>query len=154
MNPGAAADSASSAQRVEKPSLQSEPAEYRANSLPLPEARDSAPTYPHETRPAAAPSSAASARPQAPAAGYASEIARSQSTLSGARREEALQKRAYEGTTPMSAPPRNPAEWIRTILKLKSEGKNEQVLKELVEFRKYYPAYPLPDELKPLAAAK
>ena len=151
---GAAADAAA-AQRVEKPSLQREPADFRANTQPLPEVRDSAPTYPHEARPSGSQATApALQRPQQPATGYASEMARSQSTLSAARKEEALQKRAYEGTSPMTAPPRNPAEWIRTILKLKSEGKNEQVLKELVEFRKHYPAYPLPEELKPLAAAK
>ena len=33
-------------------------------------------------------------------------------------------------------------------------GKTEQVTKELTEFRKLFPAYQLPEELKPLAAAK
>ena len=52
-----------------------------------------------------------------------------------------------------SAAHRDPAEWIKAIMKLRAEGKTEQVTKELAEFQKMYPAYQLPDELKPLAAA-
>ena len=50
-----------------------------------------------------------------------------------------------------AAPPlRDPAEWIKAIQKLRFEGKAEQVTKELAEFRRHYPHYVLPDELKNL----
>ena len=50
-----------------------------------------------------------------------------------------------------AAPPlRDPAEWIKAIQKLRVEGKAEQVTKELAEFRRHYPQYVLPGELKNL----
>ncbi len=53
--------------------------------------------------------------------------------------------------TMAAAPPlRAPVEWIKAIQKLRTEGKSEQVTKELTEFRRQYPLYPLPDELKQL----
>jgi hypothetical protein len=164
---GAAADPAQAGQRQEKPSLLSEPAEYRANTQPLPEVRDSAPTYPNEQRPSIPlPNTYLSpprqAREPVAGAGTVTGSVRAPSTAAAVRKEEALQKRGAELAPPPSAPPslsaaaapRDPAEWIKAILKLRSEGKNEQVLKELAEFRKLHPAYPLPDELKPFAAAK
>jgi hypothetical protein len=62
---------------------------------------------------------------------------------------EPLQKRSFEGLTSRVSPAhRDPAEWMRAILKLKSEGKIEQMGKELAEFRKTFPAYSIPDELR------
>ena len=57
---------------------------------------------------------------------------------------------APAGTGMLAAAPhvREPGEWIKAIQKLRTEGKAEQVVKELTEFRKQYPLYPLPDELK------
>ncbi len=158
---GAAAETAPGAQRErqEKPSLQREPADFRAGNQPLPEVRDSVPAYPSEKRQSAA--GAASTAPKLQAAprpeqgqSEAAAIAALARAQSAARRDESLQKRSYEGTTTQTSPPRDPADWIKSILKLRAEGKSEQVLKELVEFRKHYPAYPLPDELKALAAAR
>jgi hypothetical protein len=66
-----------------------------------------------------------------------------------ARKEEALQRRSFEGQTSMVSPARaTAAEWIKRFRKLRSEGKLEQVTKELAEFRKTFPAYVLPDDLK------
>ena len=93
---------------------------------------------------------------QQSAGGYASDLARAPSmAMAKTRKEESAQKRAAEAmpqTSTPASPPRDPAEWIKAILKLRAEGRHEQVLKELAEFRKQHPAYPLPDELKPLAA--
>ena len=41
-----------------------------------------------------------------------------------------------------------PAEWLKRIEKLKQEGKQEEVKKELEAFRKRYPDYPIPAGLK------
>lgn len=49
-----------------------------------------------------------------------------------------------------AAHPRDPAEWVKAILKLKTEGRTEQMLKELADFRKQYPQYVLPEELRNL----
>src|SRR5207249_4501583 len=131
--------------------------EYRANSQPLPEVRDSAPTYPNELRPSIPlPNTYVAPRPpharesqSSGATGSVSGLTR-QSAAMPSRKEETLQKRSFEGPPSMAstaALPRDPAEWLKIILKLRAEGKTEQVMKELVEFRKQFPAYALPDEL-------
>jgi hypothetical protein len=152
-----ASDSAPAVQRLEKPSLLSEPTESRSSNQPLPEVRDSAPTYPNEVRPSIPlPNTYVSPRPPVrdaheSAAGNLSGAGRS--SAMAARKEEAVQKRSFEGQTSMVTPAhRDPAEWMKAILKLRAEGKAEQVTKELAEFRKQFPAYALPEELKPFAA--
>lgn len=47
-----------------------------------------------------------------------------------------------------AAPERSPLTWIEDIRKLKSQGKTEEAGRELAEFRKRYPEYPLPDDLR------
>jgi hypothetical protein len=135
----AAAADAGPAQRLEKPSLLSEPTESRLTANPpLPEVRDSAPTYPHEARPSI-PLPYTYTTPHAPARNAASGLAAATGSLAG--RAPAM----------AAAPPlRDPAEWIKAIQKLRTEGKSEQVTKELTEFRRQYPLYPLPDALKQL----
>ncbi|MEP6702940.1 MAG: hypothetical protein ABJB04_08100 [Betaproteobacteria bacterium] len=157
------AASAAAPQRTEKPSLLSEPSDVRAGNQPLPEVRDSVPAYPNEFR-SSIPLPGTYVLPPRPqvrenagaaAAGNIAGLVRS--PAAAARKEESLQKRSFEGPPSMAStapPPRDPAEWIKIILKLRAEGKTEQVTKELAEFRKLFPAYQLPDELKPLAAAK
>jgi len=147
------ADKALAEPHYEKPSLITEPADARTNA-PLPEVRDSVPTYSNEVRssiplPNTYISPRAAARDSAqPGAGGAGGRTSGQS----ARKEEALQRRSFEGQTSMVSPaPRDPAEWIRAMQKLRTEGKLEQVTKELAEFRKTFPTYALPDDLKALA---
>ena len=89
----------------------------------------------------------------------AGRIAAPQSSLA-ARKEDAADRRvadkASASVSASAAAPllaanvaaRDPAEWVKAIQKLRSEGKNDQVSKELAEFRKLHPAYVLPDELK------
>jgi hypothetical protein len=43
---------------------------------------------------------------------------------------------------------RSPEEWIKTIRQLKAEGKAADVDRELAEFKKRYPEYRLPDDLR------
>ena len=182
--PAPATADADPAQRLEKPSLLSEPTESRMANQPVPEVHDSAPTYPNEMRPslplpytytvpraatresasksAAAPGSGA-APPSAAAVGAlasrSATVASAAQQSSAIRKEEALERRAPEkAASSMPAapatmfaaapPPRDPVQWIKDIQKLRSEGKAEQVTKELAEFRKQYPQYLLPDELK------
>jgi hypothetical protein len=122
--------------------LLSEPADSPMSAhQPLPEVRDSAPTYAHEAQPSAPHPNpypaAAPARSAAPGAGAAL------GALAGGTS-------APPATVNMAAAPpmRDPAEWIKAIQKLRTEGKTEQVTKELTEFRRQYPLHPLPDELK------
>ena len=46
------------------------------------------------------------------------------------------------------APERAPQAWLEDIRKLKAEGKPEEAGRELAEFRKRYPDYALPDDLR------
>lgn len=46
-----------------------------------------------------------------------------------------------------------PQLWLKRIQLMKSEGKVKEAEEELVKFRKRYPDYPLPEELKPKEAA-
>jgi hypothetical protein len=162
---------ARTADTAEKPSNLTEPADARPGSgQPTPEARDSsqAPSYPNEPPRQSLPYSYSSGRPPSrdaklasPAAGSLAGLARQntpQQPAAAARKDEPVAKR-MEAAPSMAAAPassaahRDPAEWIKAIMKLRAEGKTEQVTKELAEFQKMYPAYQLPDELKPLAAA-
>jgi hypothetical protein len=164
----AAAD-ASLAQRPEKPSLLSEPTESRINAnQPVPEVRDSAPTYPDELRssfplpntPYVAPRAAArDAAGLGAATGSLAGKISARRQLAATRKEDAAERRAADKSaspastapTMAAAPPlRDPVEWIKAIQKLRTEGKSEQVTKELTEFRRQYPLYSLPDELKQL----
>lgn len=43
---------------------------------------------------------------------------------------------------------RSPQSWLEDILRLKAEGKTEEVGRELAEFRKRYPGYALPEDLR------
>jgi hypothetical protein len=96
------------------------------------------------TAPSAAPSPAFA--PPAPAAPAAPSLEARDAVAASA---EPLQKRSFEGLTSRVSPAhRDPAEWMRAILKLRSEGKIEQMSKELAEFRKTFPVYPIPEALK------
>ena len=46
------------------------------------------------------------------------------------------------------APERTPQAWLEDIRKLKAEGKPDEAGRELAEFRKRYPDYALPDDLR------
>jgi hypothetical protein len=125
--------------RPGKVSLLSEPTESRMNAnQPVAEVRDSAPTYPNEARPSI-PLPYTYMTPRAARDSAPGSMAAASGSLSG------------RGASPQlaAAPPvREPAEWIKAIQKLRIEGKTEQVTKELAEFRRQYPSYVLPVELK------
>ncbi|MBP8296950.1 MAG: hypothetical protein KAX84_12630 [Burkholderiales bacterium] len=149
--PAASAD-AGAAPRLEKPSLQSAPVESRLlPSQAIPEVRDSAPTYPNEVQSSiplpytyATPRAAARDAAASGGAGYPAGPAAGAAAGSAAGRVAPPQQLAA------AAPRRDPVEWIKAIQKLRTEGKSEQVLKELIEFRRQHPRYQLPDELKNL----
>lgn len=131
---------------------------------PVAEVPDSAPTYPGEQR-SSIPlpytytmprksrdtSVAGTVAPPSTAA----RSAASQPSLA-ARKEDSADRRVAEKSLAAATAPslaanaaaRDPAEWVKAIQKLRSEGKNDQVSKELAEFRKLHPAYVLPDDLK------
>ena len=165
-----AATDAAPAQRLDKSSLLSEPIESRMSNAPVAEVHDSAPTYPNESRPSL-PLPYTYTLPRAPARDAAPGAGAAAGSLGGrgagpqqssaTRKEEALERRAPEKSASSMAaapatmfaaapPPREPVQWIKDIQKLWSEGKTEQVMKELVEFKKQYPQHPLPEELKNL----
>lgn len=147
-------DKATAEPRYEKPSLVTEPADARTSNAPLPEVRDAVPSYPNEVR-SSIPLPGTYISPRAPARDSAQSGAggaTGRTSAQSARKEEALQRRSFEGQTSMVSPAhRDPAEWIKAIQKLRSEGRLEQVTRELAEFRKTFPAYVLPDDLKALA---
>jgi len=50
--------------------------------------------------------------------------------------------------TTLGAPERTPEKWLEDIRKLKTEGKTTEAERELAEFKKRYPDYRLPDDLR------
>ncbi|MBK8742135.1 MAG: hypothetical protein IPM02_22705 [Betaproteobacteria bacterium] len=151
---------AGAAPRLEKPSLQSAPVESRL--LPgqaIPEVRDSAPTYPNEVqssiplpytyatpRAAARDAAAAGGASSSAGSGAASSAGPAAGSVAGSAAGRFAQSQQLAAAPPL----RDPVEWIKAIQKLRAEGKSGQVLKELTEFRRQHPRYPLPDELKNL----
>ena len=93
----------------------------------------------------AQPQSVEGARIQAPAppaaaseaSPLASSIAAPRSTVRGTLANDAVK-----------AAERSPQKWIEDIRKLMAEGKFEDVGSELAQFRKRYPDYPLPEDLR------
>ena len=118
--------------------MQSEVTEPRA-SASIAEVPDSAPTYPNESRPSIPlPYSYTMPRKSRDANGSAAASPR-------------VLDKAEKSSPPLlaaAATHRDPAQWVKAILKLKSEGKIEQWTKELADFRKQYPQYVLPEELR------
>ncbi len=43
---------------------------------------------------------------------------------------------------------RSPQTWLEDIRRLKAQGRNEEAARELAEFRKRHPEYPLPEDLR------
>jgi hypothetical protein len=125
--------------------LQAAPAPAPATSTasPMPAARD---TLPLEKRsvatpaaappaPPAAPGNAAPARQEMPSADRAAPAAASGAVAQRAKVEKA---------------DRTPEAWLKEIGELKREGKLKEALAELETFRKRFPDYVLPPELKEL----
>jgi hypothetical protein len=42
---------------------------------------------------------------------------------------------------------RTPEEWLEALRRLKAQGRTDEFVRELAEFRKRYPDYKLPDDL-------
>jgi hypothetical protein len=93
-----------------------------------------------ETKPAPAAAPPAAASERAPAI----QLRESASTLQGAGAVGAL-------TSPVAvsdARERTPEKWLADIRKLKTEGKAIEAERDLVEFKKRYPDYILPEDLR------
>ena len=104
-----------------------------ALAAPVPDAQ-SAPELRQQARPVQAPAAA-------PAAGALSE---SGATLQGSGVTAAI-------ANPLAvseAKERTPEKWLEDIRKLRTEGKATEVERELAEFRKRYPDYILPEDLR------
>ena len=55
---------------------------------------------------------------------------------------------APAATQAANAVERSPQTWLEDIRKIMAEGKSEETGRELAEFRKRYPDYPLPEDLR------
>jgi len=104
-----------------------------ALAAPVPDAQ-SAPELRQQARPMQAPAAA-------PAAGALSESA---ATLQGSGVTAAIANRLAVS----EARERTPEKWLEDIRKLRTEGKMTEVERELAEFRKRYPDYILPEDLR------
>ena len=104
-----------------------------ALAAPVPDAQ-SAPEFRQQARPMQAPAAA-------PAAGALSE--------SGATFQRSGVTAAIANPLAVSeAKERTPEKWLEDIRKLRTEGKATEVERELAEFRKRYPDYILPEDLR------
>jgi hypothetical protein len=63
----------------------------------------------------------------------------------------APQAAAAGAETSQSVSPTPPAEWITRIRSLLQDGERARAREELARFRRAYPAYALPDDLRTLA---
>lgn len=130
--------------RPAKQSLSGELIEPHAPA-PVAEVKDGAPTYPNESRPSIP-------------LPYTYQMPRKSRDLTASAERHASERSAAGSLSASTAAPtlaaaqphRDPVEWVKAILKLRSEGKSEQVLKELADFRKQHPQYVLPEELRNL----
>src|SRR6266849_6153853 len=104
-----------------------------ALAAPVPDAQ-SAPELRQQARPMHAPAAA-------PAAGALSESA---ATLQGSGVTAAIANRLAVS----EAKERTPEKWLEDIRKLRTEGKATEVERELAEFKKRYPEYRLPEDLR------
>jgi len=104
-----------------------------ALAAPVPDAQ-SAPELRQQARPVQAPAAA-------PAAGALSE---SGATLQGSGVTAAIANRLVVS----EAKERTPEKWLEDIRKLRTEGKATEAERELAEFRKRYPDYILPEDLR------
>ena len=55
----------------------------------------------------------------------------------------------FSGENRFKQKQRSPEQWLDEIKQLKAQGQLAEMEKNLAEFKKQYPDYPLPDELKP-----
>lgn len=140
---------------------------------PKPEAAAKPASVPRSAPAPAAAASALALKKEAPGAAPADQARRGFQQLQENRsaRESAPPREREPEARPEPAPPREsaspaavpapgaavasgvaaertPQAWLEDIRKLKAQGKNDDVQRELAEFKKRYPDYPLPDDLK------
>jgi len=89
------------------------------------------------------------APPAAKAEAAAPEVSRSTGSVSsGESKAAAGAPAARRADSVERAPARTPDQWIADIRRLRQEGKTAEAEASLAEFRKLYPWYALPDDLK------
>jgi len=111
----------------------------RPDSAQAPRARESAPL--REQRPATAPVSVFGATPPAAAAPSPAPAAALGAATTSGGVTSAL------GAAPKAAE-RSPQSWLEDIRKLMAAGRSEEAGAELAEFKKRYPDYVLPEDLR------
>jgi hypothetical protein len=128
---------------------QAEPtARTRATVVPKREEKPAAPTFSvfgaaAPAAPAPAPTTAPAPTP-APAPAAQAAPAPAPAAIAPVASPGVLANRAA-GAPEFISPPQN---WVEVIRKLKADGKAEEATRNLAEFRKYYPDYPLPEDLR------
>jgi hypothetical protein len=108
--------------------------------------------------PAAAPPASSPAAVAFPAeigtrnteSGLAKEADAARDTAAGAaslRSSTSAADSAKAAPARLQATQRSPESWLEEIRRLRQEGREKQAMEQLAEFRKAYPAYPVPDTL-------
>jgi len=130
---GATPPAPQQAVRTGKPSMQINQGTTAA-AQPRPEAAEAAP----QVQAAPTPPEAMKPAPEAMKPAPAANSMYSRSTISGASLDTANAKAAE----------RSPQSWIEDIRKLVKEGKSEEAGAQIAEFKKRYPDYALPEDLR------
>jgi hypothetical protein len=121
--------------KVEMAAAPAESAAPVARSEPFPASPSAARSATNAPAPAAPPAAVAAAKPMAATSAGALAARADEGQSSGPR---ALDKVAADGERAKDAAPRPADEWIKLIRRLKSEGRNEEAVKELAAFRAAY----------------
>jgi hypothetical protein len=98
--------------------------------------------------PAQAQATAPTPAPAAPAFAPLQAKVQAQSALRPAPEATPPPSAANELARTAGATERSPLTWLDDVRKLKAEGKADEAARELAEFRKRYPEYPLPNDLR------
>ena len=95
-----------------------------------------------------APSAADKAESAAPAAANAASQAASRGELRAAPEISAARPAAAPLAKSRADGTRTPQLWLEEIRTLRSAGKSEEAERQLAEFRRAHPEYPLPEEFR------
>ncbi len=155
--PGAA--TAPAPDPVRSPAVRSSPARQRQSSSPAAARAFPAPAMPPAPPDGQAPPRQTMSSP-APAKVREAPLMRDSAAPAGAdssaspmpeRAAPAGRVASDEAAPALSKPApavRSPQDWIESIRALKARGKQEEAARELAEFLKTYPGYPLPEDLR------
>lgn len=146
--PVAAKELPQATQALPVPAVRAEKKMKTEQSLPLARDEIKPQVLPAAPAPAPAPPAAPVAQESRPATPAARLEQRSDRVAEGAERARATSTAPALESAAKRVAPRPEIEWLEEIRQLRRQGRHEEAARQLAEFRRVYPDYALPDDLK------